>query len=77
MIWDCISKTKPVELCLMNLGCSLCIIRFNEGVAGIQNLIDSSGLNSYISIYRLVKEFDNERILDIVRCEKNLSVDRL
>ena len=35
MIWECISKTKPVELNLMNLGCSLAIIRFNEGVAGI------------------------------------------
>ena len=73
MIWDCISKTKPVELSLKNLGCSLGIIRSNEGVAGIQNIIDSLGLNSYSSIDRLVEEFDNERILDSVRCEKNVN----
>ena len=55
----------------MNLGCSLAIIRFNEGLAGIQNIIDILGLNSYISIDRLVKEFDNERIINSLRCVKN------
>ena len=71
MIWNCISKTKPIELSLMNLGCSLAIIRFNEGLAGIQKIINSLGLNSYISIDRLVKEFDNERIVNSVRCVNN------
>ena len=55
MIWNCISKTKPVELSLVKLGCSLAIIRFNEGIAGIQNIIDSLGMNSYVSVDRLVK----------------------
>ena len=71
MIWNCISKTKPIELGLMQLGCSLAIIRFNEGVAGLQNIIESLGLNSLISIDKLVNEFDNERIADSVRCVKN------
>ena len=38
MIWNHISKVKPVELGLMNLGCSLAVIRFNEG------LVDTLGL---------------------------------
>ena len=71
MIWNCISKTKLIELSLMNLGCSLAIIRFNEGLAGIQKIINSLGLNSYISIDSLVKEFDNERIVNSVRCVNN------
>ena len=71
MIWNCISKTKSIDLSLMQLGCSLGIIRFNDGVAGIQKIIDSLGLNSYISIDRLVKEFDDERTLTSVKCVEN------
>ena len=71
MIWNCICNTKPIELSLMNLGCCLAIIRFNEGVAGIQNIIDCLGLNSYISIDSLIQEFDNERIVYSVRRVKN------
>ena len=56
---------------LINLGSSLSIIRFKEGLAGIQNMINSLGLNSYISIDRLVKESDNERIVNSVRCVNN------
>ena len=44
MIWNHIGKVKPVELGLMNLGCSLAVIRFNEGLTGIQNIIDTLGL---------------------------------
>ena len=71
MIWNHISKVKPVELGLMNLGCSLAVIRFNEGLAGIQNIIDALGLSSYISIHSLVREFDNERLRNSVRCVAN------
>ena len=55
----------------MNLGCSLAIIRFYEGLVWIQNIINSLGLNSYISINMLVKEFDNERIVNSARCVNN------
>ena len=71
MIWNCISKTKPIELSLMHLGCSLAIIRFNEGVAGLQNIIDSLGLKTYMSIDRLVKEFDNARLVTSVKDVEN------
>ena len=46
-IWNHISKVKPVELGLMNLGCS------------------------YISIHSLVREFENERLRNSVRCVAN------
>ena len=60
MIWNHVSKTKPVDLSLMRLDASLAVIRFNEGLAGIQNIINSLGLSEYISIQNLVGEFDNE-----------------
>ena len=71
MIWDCISKTKPINLSLMELGCSIGIIRFNEGVAGFQGIINNLGLNSFISIDILIKEFDNERIATSIKCVEN------
>ena len=71
MIWNCNSKTKPIDLSLMHLGCSLAIIRFNEGVAGLQNIIDSLGLKTYMSIDRLVKEFDNARLVTSVKDVEN------
>ena len=71
MIWNCIPKTKPIDLSLMELGCSLGIIRFNEGVAGIQGIINNLGLESYISLDKLVIEFDNERIVYSIKCAEN------
>ena len=71
MIWNHISKVKPVELYLMNLGCSLAVIRFNEGLAVIQNIIDTLGLSSYISIHSLVRDFDNENIRYSFRFAEN------
>ena len=58
-----VHKNEPASFEIMELGCALSVIRYNEGYNGILRLFSSIGVNTTRQLTTLLQEFDNTRIL--------------
>ncbi|KAI6659524.1 hypothetical protein LOD99_14449 [Oopsacas minuta] len=62
VIWSFIPKTRAIDLDLMHFGSSLAVIKYNDGFAGITDLVRELGLQPSQSFIRFCSSSDNDRI---------------
>ena len=72
LIWNHVSKTTAVELGLMQLGCNLAVIRFNDGLVGIREIVEEVGLENFETFDNYIAIFDRNRVKKSIKCRDQI-----